>query len=192
MEERAEELVGELKKEELEKYGYGEGKVFLRMMTVEDTDLIVSWRNKDVVRKKFIYQALFTRESHLHWIETRIKTGDVVQMIICRQEDEKPVGSVYIRDIDRTHHKGEYGIFIGEDDARGKGYGSEAAKLMVRYGFEKLGLHRIFLRLLSDNIAALKSYENAGFQKEALLHDDVYLDGEYKDIILMGIIASNK
>jgi len=178
--------------EPCEKYGYGEGKVFLRMMTVEDTDLIVSWRNKDAVRKKFIYQALFTRESHLKWVETKVNTGDVVQMIICRQEDEKPVGSVYIRDIDHTHHKGEYGIFIGEDDARGKGYGSETAKLMVRYGFEELGLHRIFLRLLSDNIAAFKSYENAGFRQEALLHDDVYLDGEYKDIILMGILNPAK
>lgn len=175
-----------------EKYGAGEGKIFLRLMTVEDTDDIVSWRNSEAVRKRFIYQASFTRESHLHWIETKINTGEVVQMIICRQEDEKPVGSVYIRDIDHTHHKGEYGIFIGEEDARGKGYGSEAAKLMVRYAFEEMGLHRLFLRLFADNIAALKSYENAGFQKEALLRDDVCIDGEYRDIILMGIINPNK
>lgn len=169
-------------------YGYGEGKVYLRPMTLDDTDLIVTWRNKDAVRKRFIYQKLFTRESHLSWVENKVNTGEVVQMIIVESESDQPVGSVYIRDIDHTHNKGEYGIFIGEDNARGKGYGSMAAKLMVRYAFEEMGLHRLFLRLFADNMQAKKSYENAGFVQEALLRDDVCIDGVYKDMILMGII----
>lgn len=173
---------------EKEWYGYGEGTVFLRPMTIEDTDEIIRWRNKDEVRKRFIYQGLFTRESHLNWIKTMVEPGRVVQMIICTKEEEKPIGSVYIRDIDHTHHKGEYGIFIGEEEALGKGYGTEAARLMVRYGFEKLGLHRIYLRLFADNVRAKKSYEKAGFLQEALLRDDVYIDGEYRDILLMAII----
>ena len=93
-------------------------------MTYDDTDLIVSWRNTDSVRKNFIYQALFTRESHENWIRTKVETGDVVQMIICETGSDRPVGSVYVRDVDLTHHKAEYGIFIGEADARGKGYGT--------------------------------------------------------------------
>ena len=62
--------------------------------------------------KNFIYQELFTRQSHEHWIRTHVETGDVVQMIICDLEGDKPLGSVYIRDIDRHHNKAEYGIFI--------------------------------------------------------------------------------
>ena len=85
-------------------------------MTHEDTDRIVAWRNSDAVRKNFIYQELFTRRSHEHWIRTHVETGDVVQMIICDLEGDKPLGSVYIRDIDRHHNKAEYGIFIGEDE----------------------------------------------------------------------------
>ena len=42
--------------------------IYLRLMTREDTDRIVAWRNSDAVRKNFIYQALFTRESHENWI----------------------------------------------------------------------------------------------------------------------------
>lgn len=57
--------------------------IYLRLMTREDTDRIVAWRNSDAVRKNFIYQALFTRESHENWIRTHVETGDVVQMIIC-------------------------------------------------------------------------------------------------------------
>ena len=59
---------------------------------------------------------------------------------------------------------------------------------MIRYCFETLHLHRLFLRVHADNIAAIKSYENAGFEREAYLRDDVFVNGTYKDIVLMGII----
>ena len=162
--------------------------IYLRFMTYDDTDLIVNWRNTDDVRKNFIYQALFTRESHENWIRTKVETGDVVQMIICETGSDRPVGSVYVRDVDLTHHKAEYGIFIGEADARGKGYGTAAAKLMIRYCFEEMNLHRLFLRVYAENQQAIKSYEKAGFEREALLRDDVCIDGNYRDIVLMGIL----
>lgn len=162
--------------------------IYLRLMTYEDTDCIVRWRNSEGVRKNFIYQALFTRESHENWIRTMVETGKVVQMIICEAATEREVGSVYVRDIDTTHNKAEYGIFIGEDIARGKGYGTAAAKLMIRYCFEELKLHRLFLRVYADNIQAIRSYEKAGFIKEAYLREDVCIDGKYKDIVLMGIL----
>ena len=162
--------------------------IYLRFMTYDDTDLIVNWRNTDDVRKNFIYQALFTRESHENWIRTKVETGDVVQMIICETGSDRPVGSVYVRDVDLTHHKAEYGIFIGEADARGKGYGTAAAKLMIRYCFEEMNLHRLFLRVYAENQQAIKSYEKAGFEREALLRDDVCINGNYRDIVLMGIL----
>lgn len=162
--------------------------IYLRPMTYDDTECIVRWRNSDNVRKNFIYQALFTKESHESWIKTMVETGKVVQMMICEISGNKAVGSVYVRDIDAIHHKAEYGIFIGEDNARGKGYGTAAAKLMIRYCFEELKLHRLFLRAYADNMQAIRSYEKAGFVKEACLREDVCIEGEYKDIILMGIL----
>lgn len=162
--------------------------VYLRPMTCEDTDRIVAWRNQEAVRRNFIYQELFTRESHEHWIHTMVETGRVVQMIICETEGNRPVGSVYLRDIDRQHKKAEYGIFIGGEGARGKGYGTMAAWLMIRYAFEELGLHRLFLRAFADNGQAIRSYEKAGFEREAYLREDVCIDGHYRDIVLMGII----
>ena len=162
--------------------------VFLRPMTYEDTENIVNWRNSDAVRKNFIYQALFTKESHENWIRTMVETGKVVQFMICEVAGDKPVGSVYIRDIDHTHHKAEYGIFIGDTQARGRGYGTAAARLMIKYCFQELKLHRLFLRVYAKNQQAIRSYEKAGFTKEAHLRDDVCIDGTYEDIILMGII----
>lgn len=173
----------------IQRYQDERAGIYLRLMTHDDTDLIVAWRNSDAVRKNFIYQELFTREGHENWIRTQIDTGHVVQTIICDAAMDRPLGSVYIRDIDRQHQKAEYGIFIGEADARGRGIGTAAAKLMLRYCFEEEGLHRIYLRALADNEQAVRSYEKAGFVREGYLRDDVRIDGEYRDIIWMAAIA---
>ncbi|MBQ9926680.1 MAG: UDP-4-amino-4,6-dideoxy-N-acetyl-beta-L-altrosamine N-acetyltransferase [Lachnospiraceae bacterium] len=165
--------------------------IYLREMTDEDTELIVEWRNKEFVRRNFIYQALFTPQSHRNWIENMVKTGKVVQFIICTKED-KPVGSVYLRDINQVHRKAEYGIFIGEEDALGRGYGTQAAKLMTSYAFEKLKLHKVILRVLAGNDRAKKSYEKAGFVQEAYLKDEVYLENEFRDVILMACFEKAK
>ena len=104
-----------------------------------------------------------------------VETGKVVQMIIVLEEGDRPIGSVYLRDIDEEHKKAEYGIFIGEPDCYQKGYGTEAAQLMCEYAFSYLGLHKVMLRVYADNERAIKSYEKAGFVKEAYLKDDVFV-----------------
>ena len=165
-----------------------EYQVYLRPMTEADTDMVVAWRNKPSVKNYFIYQADFTREGHLRWLHEVVEKGRACQMMICDKADDKPLGSVYIRDIDHTHHKGEYGIFIGEEAARGRGIGTQAAKLMIQYGFEELGLHRIYLRALAGNDQAVRSYEKAGFVHEGYLRDDVCINGKYVDIVWMAIV----
>ncbi len=172
-----------------EEYRDEEAGIYLRLMTAEDTDRIIRWRNSDGVRRNFIYRELFTRESHERWIRTKVETGEAVQMIICDLRTDQALGSVYIRDIDRQHEKAEYGIFIGEASARGRGLGTAAAKLMLRYCFEEEGLHRIYLRALAGNGQAIRSYEKAGFQREGFLKDDVKIDGTYRDIVWMAAIA---
>lgn len=163
--------------------------IYLREMTEDDTERIVAWRNRDFVRRNFIYQKPFTKEGHQSWVDNMIKTGRVIQFIICTRE-HRPIGSVYFRDINREHQKAEYGIFIGEEDATGCGYGTQAAMLMLAYGFGELKLHKIMLRLLAGNDRAKRSYEKAGFVQEAYLKDEVLLKGEFKDVILMACFAT--
>ncbi len=160
-------------------------KVILRPMGYEDTDLIVKWRNNERVRRNFIYRETFTSQGHQNWIKTMVDTGKAVQFIICEKDDMRPVGSVYFRDIDRIKKEAEYGIFLGEDDAAGKGYGTETACLAVAYAFEKMGLKKLVLRVFTDNEAAAKSYRNAGFMEESIMKDVECSDGEKKDMFFM-------
>ena len=177
----------------MEKVIEGE-KVYLRKITYEDTPLVVKWRNNPRVRNNFIYREVFTEQIHNNWMKTKVETGEVVQLIICprnnreqdaKEKSEHPVGSVYLRDIDMDEKTAEYGIFIGEDDATGKGYGNEAADLMCSYAAGELGLKKLILRVFADNMAALKSYEHAGFVKTKDMPSVECSDGALGDMILM-------
>ena len=121
-------------------------------------------------------------------MKTKVLTGLCEQFVIYDREMELPVGSVFIKNIDRQASKGEYGIFIGEEAARGKGLGGEAAQMMLRYGFEALGLNRIYLSVFADNAAAIASYRHAGFRGEGRLKQDFWADGRYHDIVLMAVL----
>ena len=173
------------------------GEIYIRPMGYDDIDDIVRWRNSDEVKKFFIYRGEFTHDNQVAWLENHVNTGEVAQMIICRKNtgsgstEDTSLGCVYIRDIDHKNQKGEYGIFIGESEARGCGVGTKAAGLMLRYGFEELGLHRIYLRALEGNDRAVRSYEKAGFVKEGFLRDDVVIDGEYVSVIWMAAVSPN-
>lgn len=163
-------------------------KVRLRAITRNDTSNILKWRNQDWVKNNFIYQEDFTKETHEKWLCNMVDTGKVVQFIIEDINEGRSIGSVYLRDIDYENEKAEFGIFIGEQAYIGKGIGQEAAGLIIKYGFEKLKLHKIYLRVLAENSIAIKSYLKVGFVQEAYFKDEIKIRGKYRDIIIMSIL----
>lgn len=162
--------------------------IYLREIEISDTEDIIRWRNQEEVRKFFINQQPFTRQGHLDWFHNMIQTGKAVQFIITNKNDNKSIGSVYLRDIDYDHSKCEYGIFIGEPDYKGCGIGTQAAKLTIKYAFEVLQLNRIFLRVFADNERAIHSYQKAGFKLEGCFRQDVFVNQKFKDVIYMAIL----
>ena len=162
-------------------------QVYLRPITTseEDTNNIVKWRNSEVVKPYFIYQEQFTPEGHAQWLKNVIIPGKGHQFIVCRKEDDKPIGSIFFRDIDHKNRKSEYGMFLGEEMEKGKGIGCEMATLLSNFGFEQLNFHKVTARILADNRASLYSNFKAGFVQEALLRDDVIINGEFRDVVLV-------
>ena len=161
-------------------------KVNLRTITDDDTDLIVKWRNNARVFNNFVFSEKLTPQMHKEWLEEKVKTGLVRQFIIIERQTDIPIGSVYFRDIDESNKTAEYGIFIGEDEAIGKGYGKEVAELTIKYAFDNMGLDKISLRVFKDNIAAIKSYEKAGF-KFVDKEETVNKNGQEKKLLFMAI-----
>ena len=157
-------------------------EVTIRPITYDDTENIVRWRNAEYVNSRFIDRRMFTKESHEAWLKNYVETGKVAQFIILLNGE--PVGSVYLRDIDLNKKEAEYGIFIGEESARGKGVGTKSAKLILKYAFEELGLEKIFLRVLKDNPGAVRSYEKAGFKKNDRT-EILNINGEMCEVIFM-------
>lgn len=160
-------------------------KVILRPITDADTADIVRWRNDSEVQQHFIFRETFTPEMHRNWLRTRVATGEVIQYMVIDKADGKSVGSVYFRDIDLKNESAEYGIFIGEASARGRGIGTEIASLFLQFGFNVLKLHRISIRVLSNNAASINSCRKAGFEPEGTFRHMLKLDGEFIDVIFM-------
>ncbi|HEY0248893.1 MAG TPA: GNAT family protein [Gryllotalpicola sp.] len=168
------------------------GDVRLRPIEDADAENIVTWRNNPQVRRNFIFQQDFTVPMQLGWMETHVRTGKVAQFIIEELQSGRDVGSVFIRDIDHVHRKGEFGIFIGDDTMRGRGIGTRATALILSHGFELLGLNKIFLRVFADNERAIRSYERSGFVREGFLREDVFVDGRFRDLVLMAVLTTRR
>lgn len=141
------------------------------------------------MRCHFIFREPFTTDMHRNWLRTNIDTGKAIQYIMEDSGKHLPIGSIYVKNINRHNRSGEFGIFVGEESYRNKGIGTEAEKLFLNYCF-RLGFHRIFLRVLAQNTAAIKSYAKAGFKQEGLFRDMELLDGTYKDVIFMSILEN--
>ncbi len=87
-----------------------------------------------------------------------------------------------------NHQNAWVGIGIGEPAYRSKGYGTDAMRLLVAYGFRELGLYKVTLGLFAYNTRALRCYEKVGFVREQLKRQAYFRDGQRYDEITMGIL----
>ena len=163
--------------------------VHLQPLQLEDTDEILCWRNQPFVRSHFIYQQDFTRSGHLRWFGEQLLSGGAMQFLIVANADERHLGSTYLRESDWRHQKAEFGMLLGAAEEAGPGIGTEAAHLLLRYAFDGLHLHRVYLRVFADNARAIAAYQKAGFQMEGRLRESVCIDGQYRDLLLMAAVA---
>lgn len=112
--------------------------------------------------------------------------NDVIFAIVDRVNDSM-IGTVKLGNINWLHRHAEFAIMIGDKNYWGKGYGKTVTCLMLAYGFYRLNLNKIILGVVADHINAIHVYEKAGFQREGILKDMLYVDGSYCDKIIMGI-----
>ena len=162
--------------------------VVLRPMEAADADDVVRWRSDPSILGQMFADEPPTREGHLHWLETIQACGNRQEFIIIERAIGRSIGTIGLSDIDHKNLRAEYGILVGEADARGKGYAREASQLILRYAFGDLGLRRVYLCVFADNAAAIKLYEHLGFQIEGTLRQHEFKRGVFRDVVVMAIL----
>jgi len=124
------------------------------------------------------------------WYERHASgSQDSLLFTIIANDDARPVGNIALQDVDYRNRTAELGIYIGDPDARGKGFGTEAVRLMLGFGFNVLGLQNVMLRVFEYNQAAIHVYEKAGFREFGRRHQCQFMDGRFWDVVLMECVA---
>jgi UDP-4-amino-4,6-dideoxy-N-acetyl-beta-L-altrosamine N-acetyltransferase len=103
-------------------------------------------------------------------------------------EGASPVGLVGLRDMNLRSKTAEYWIYIGEADNRRRGLASEATFLILDFGFNTLGLHRIYLHVMENNLPALSMYRKFGFIQEGVAREHFFWQGQYLDMIQFAML----
>lgn len=118
------------------------------------------------------------------------KFPDRLCFTVVENEDRKPVGECMLDGIDYVNKTCLCSVYIGDDEMRGRGYGSEAISLMLKFSFNELGLNRVGAWVPSYNNYAIKCFKKCGFKVEGIMREGLYKDGRYHDIYFMGILKS--
>jgi len=111
--------------------------------------------------------------------------------VICLLGEERAIGSVFLKGVDKVNGSGVVGIFIGDRRYLGKGYGTDALNALVDFGFGELRLERIELEVFDFNLRAIRSYEKAGFQTDAVMRRARFHRGVHHDVHLMSILRDD-
>lgn len=161
-------------------------RLYLSPMREEDAPIYVKWLNdKNISENIGLDSKVITLAFEKKWISDNL--DGYIFAIVLKETDEL-IGNISLNDVDLIHRSASLGIFIGEENNRGCGYGKEAIKLILDYGFNNLNLNNIMLRVYSFNKRAIKVYESLGFKTFGIRHKSHYFKGKFYDEIHMEVL----
>jgi RimJ/RimL family protein N-acetyltransferase len=165
-------------------------KVYLRPIEPEDLILTRKWSNDPEIRDLVGETLPVSKAGANEWLDKIYKDKDRVWFVIVLNDNDRVIGEGGFLRIYHPWRSSDISIILGEKDAQGKEYGTEAMHLMLRYGFGTLNLHRISLGVFDFNKKAIRFYEKVGFKKEGVQRDGYYYDNAYHDVIMMSILEN--
>jgi len=127
-------------------------------------------------------------ESLQQYVTDRQKDRDSVFLAIVDKSQDLHIGNVKLGPVEWIHRRAEIGILVGEKDLWGKGYATETIQLVVDYAFHVLGLHKVTAGCYANNLGSQRAFEKAGFKVEGNRRSHLLWNGQYVDLVLLGII----
>ena len=166
-------------------------KVYLRPFEMSDRDAYKRWRADadPMATAEFGYRAPLSDAEVDNYLSSRADQQGKpdYQFVICMLDDDKAIGNIMLAGHDVRRRHAELGIVIGENDYRGKGYGTDAVNAVLDFAFGELGLERVALSTLAGNQAGQRAYEKAGFKLEGTARSATFNRGKFHDVTLMGM-----
>jgi RimJ/RimL family protein N-acetyltransferase len=171
--------------------GQAQGRVTLGPVRAADLPQLFDWIND---RAQVVFNAVYkpvSEPEHLAWFD-RISNDPRVKLFAIRDAaDDALIGSCQLHDIDCVARAAELQIRIGVVGKRDAGFGTDAVQQLIDFGFRDLNLNRIYLHVFASNARAIHVYEKAGFVREGLLRQAVFLDGAFADVVVMAILRES-
>ena len=163
-------------------------KIYLSPRNTNEIEKFTKWLN-DFNTTDYIGRSanIMTLDAEKKYFEENINKN--YNFFIVTLDNDKLIGTVGLEKYDFINRTATLGIFIGEKEYRSQGYGTEAIKLVLDYGFNYLNLNNINLDLMSFNDRALKCYQKCGFKEYGRRRKCKFINGKYYDLIEMDILA---
>jgi UDP-4-amino-4,6-dideoxy-N-acetyl-beta-L-altrosamine N-acetyltransferase len=159
----------------------------LRPVNDEDGERLFRWRREPEVDRWMSDLPAFGLDEHQLWFQGFLADADRRGWII--NHNGEPAGFLSLTGVQSRHRHADWGWYIGEADARGRGAGRAAQALGLDVAFDGLGLEKVCAEVLADNDVALKAQAAAGFRREGYRRRHVLKDGAFRDVVLLAILA---
>jgi len=166
--------------------------VYLRPAERADIPIFVRWFNDAETNSFLSMRAPLSIELEEDWFERAVaqQGKDGYHFVICRLDDDRPIGTIGLFALDHVNGSAGMGITIGEKELWGQGFGGDALNALLDFGFGELRLERIWLDVYDFNTRARRSYEKCGFTLEGTKRHAFYRNGRHIDVQLMAILRA--
>jgi RimJ/RimL family protein N-acetyltransferase len=168
-------------------------ELYLRALEASDLERTWQWHNDPSLYELLVSPFRYvSRAAEEEWLRQKTAYSRTeIQLAICLKQGDVHIGNIHLTNIDWVARHACLGIFIGVPEHRSKGYGPQALRLLLRHAFRDLGLQRVYLTVLADNPQAIRAYEKCGLVVEGRLRRHAYKQGQFQDLVFMGICADD-
>jgi diamine N-acetyltransferase len=162
--------------------------VYLRPLEIEDATTMQPWMNDHDVIRNLILHKPTNLQAEEEFVRRAAKREEQITFGIALRRGDRLIGTTGFHAIRWKDRSVGFGIEIGVKRLWGRGYGTEATRLMVDYAFLTLNMNRVWLKVYEDNERARRAYERVGFRKEGVLREDIWREGSYWNSLLMSVL----
>jgi len=169
-----------------------DGVIRLRALRGDDWRFTQAWRNDPEIRDAILgHRFPVTGEMEQEWVAAVLRNHGNERAVYAIEmcADATMVGLVYLNTIDWLHRTADCGIMIGDKSRHRQGLGRRALMLLEAQAFGILNLRKLTARVAAYNQPSLRLFARCGFRREGVQRAQIYLGGEYFDLVLFGRLA---